>query len=427
MTFRFYTLGCKVNHYESEALSFELEKCGFSRADTNENPDFIIVNSCTVTSESSRKSRQTVRKLKSRFPSSHLVLIGCYSQGFPDEASRLKEADIILGNTDYEQFADTLLEYSLNNSRTVRVSEHKRDEKFDTPAVCRFSDRTRAEVKIQDGCNRFCSYCIIPKCRGRVRSKTTEEIKSEVEALSANGYKEIVLVGINLSAYGQDIGTTLADAVKAVQDIDGIERIRLGSLEFDQISDETLLKLKSCSKFCPQFHLSLQSGCDKILKAMNRHYTASEYYDFTEKIRNTFDDPSITTDIIVGFPGETEEDFNETVKFVKSVRFAKAHVFPFSERAGTPAAKMEGRLEKSVKEDRCRLLISICDSQEDEFIRSQVGKTVRVLFETFSNGESEGYTDNYLRVKVESENDLRNSVHNIKITEAKHGYCLGKL
>ncbi len=427
MTFAFYTLGCKVNQYETQALTEQLESVGFSAVSLEDNPKYTIVNSCTVTAESNRKTRQAVRRFKSANPDSCIVLIGCYPQAFPEEMQNFLEADIVLGNTTYTEFASYLLEFEKEKVRKVYIPEHTKGEVFDTPIINSFKDKTRAEIKIQDGCNRFCSYCIIPKSRGRIRSKSPDLIKKEACSLAAGGYKEIVLVGINLSAYGQDNGYSLADAVEVINEIKGIERIRLGSLEFDQIDDSVLDRLALCNKFCPQFHLSLQSGCDRILKAMNRHYTTADYTSFVNKLYQKFDNPSITTDIIVGFPGESEAEFLQTVKFVEKTGFAKVHAFPYSKRAGTKAATMDGQLTAAVKQNRCRELIKAAFSSEINFIKNQIGKTAKVLFETEKDGFYEGYTENYLRVKVNSKNDLCGQIYNVVITDEIDGVCYAEL
>ncbi|MBQ7288464.1 MAG: tRNA (N(6)-L-threonylcarbamoyladenosine(37)-C(2))-methylthiotransferase MtaB [Clostridia bacterium] len=427
MTFAFYTLGCKVNQYETQALSGQLESAGFSAVSLEESPDFIIVNSCTVTAESNRKTRQAVRRLKNSNPKSCLVLTGCYPQAFPDEMQSFTAADIVLGNTTYADFISHLRRYATHPERRVYIPEHKPAEIFDTPTITQFQNKTRAEIKIQDGCNRFCSYCIIPKSRGRIRSKPLGLISLETEALAKNGYKEIVLVGINLSAYGQDSGNTLSEAVEAAAAVQGIERVRLGSLEFDQIDDAQLERLAKCKKFCPQFHLSLQSGSDKILKAMNRHYTTAEYSGFVEKLRRQFKNPSITTDIIVGFPGESEADFQETLRYAEQLQLARSHIFPYSRREGTKAATMTGQITAAVKQERCRRLIKATAASENAFLASQVGKTVRVLFEFCKDGFYEGYSENYTRVKVYSPNNLCGQIHPVKITQAEHDFCYADL
>lgn len=427
MTFAFYTLGCKVNQYETQALTGALEAGGLDAVSLKQDPDFIIVNSCTVTAESNRKTRQAVRRLKNDHPKSCLILTGCYPQAFPEEMKDFADADIILGNTTYTEFLSHILQYAATQKRKVYIPSHTARESFNTPTITAFKDKTRAEMKIQDGCNRFCSYCIIPKSRGRVRSKTPDIIRREAENLAANGYREIVLVGINLSAYGQDNGYSLADAVDAVHSVADIKRIRLGSLEFDQMDDMLLERLANCDKFCPQFHLSLQSGCDKILKAMNRHYTTADYTAFVDKLRQIFHNPAITTDIIVGFPGESASDFAQTEKYVQNIGFARTHVFPFSRREGTKAADMDAQVANAVKHDRCRRLIQVCADCENTFLQSQVNTKAYVLFESCKNGFYEGYTENYTRVKAYSPQNLCGQIRLVIITAAAQGFCYADL
>lgn len=427
MTFAFYTLGCKVNQYETQALTRQLEMHGFRAAEIQESPDFIIVNSCTVTAESNRKTRQAVRRLKHSHPNSCVVLTGCYPQAFPEEMKAFADADLILGNTTYPEFAAHLLRYAAIPVHKIHIPPHTALQPFDTPTITRFKDKTRAEIKIQDGCNRFCSYCIIPKSRGRIRSKPPAVIGAESRALAQNGYKEVVLVGINLSAYGFDNGYSLADAVDAVANLPEIGRIRFGSLEFDQMDDALLARLQSCKKFCPQFHLSLQSGCDRILKAMNRHYTTADYAAFVANLRHRFENAAITTDIIVGFPGETEADFAETAQFIEQIGFARMHIFPYSRREGTKAAEMPGQLTAAEKQERCRQLLQTAANVETAFLQTQAGKTAQVLFETCKDGFYEGYTENYTRVKVSSAQDLCGCIRKVMITQADRSFCYGKL
>lgn len=427
MKISLFTLGCKVNQYESQAISELFKKNGYVVTDIDDNPDIIIVNSCTVTAESDRKTRQTVRKFKRKYKDCIVVLTGCMAQASPEKAKEIFDADIVVGNRNYNEIINTVNEYLKSNDRIVDVLPHENGEKFTTPAITEFNERTRAYMKIEDGCNRFCSYCIIPFARGRVRSRSIESIKKEAEDLSRNGFSEIVLVGINLSAYGNGTDLELCDAVKAVAEVDGIRRIRLGSLEPDQISDRTFTYLKNCDKFCPNFHLSLQSGCDKTLKAMNRHYDTELYRSLVNKIRQTFDNPSVTTDIMVGFAGETEEDFNESLQFAKEMQFAKAHIFAYSRRKGTKADLFPNQVKNSEKQSRSRRMIECCESGELGFHKNQIGKTAEVLFETYSDGYSEGYSKNYTKVKVKTESGLHGRILPVKITEAETDFCVGEL
>ena len=425
MTVSFYTLGCKVNQYESEAISEIFEKNGYTVLPPDSGSDIVIINSCTVTAESSRKTRQSVRRLRKLNPGSVIVLTGCMAQAFPEEAESITEADIVIGNTDYDKLYDVCEKYMSDRKRICACTPHTKNEKYTNLTVSRFSEHTRSYIKIEDGCDRFCSYCIIPYARGRVRSKQINIIYSEAGSLAAAGYREIVLVGINLSAFGKDSGAELCDAVEAVAMHDGIERIRLGSLECDQISDRALDRLAGCEKFCPQFHLSLQSGCDKTLKEMNRKYDTAFYRDLVERIRVRFKNPSITTDIMVGFPGETDEDFMASREFVKDIGFARSHVFIYSEREGTIAAKRADRIDPITKQQRSKIMLSACAEAENSFLQAQVGKTSKVLFEDGENGFWEGYTENYTRVRVSSAAELTGRILTVKLISAGNGFCEG--
>ena len=427
MKVQFYTLGCKVNQYESEAMGELFEKRGYTVVGEDEPADIVIINSCTVTAESNRKTRQTVRKARRKNSQAVIVLTGCMAQAFPDEAAKIVEADIVVGNKNEDKIPDLCERFIAERKAMHIFEEHETGEKITDFTVTGFSENTRSYIKIEDGCNRFCSYCIIPYARGRVRSKSVGAIAAEAEGLSRSGYKEIVLVGINLSAYGQDTGAGLCDAVLAAAAPEGIERVRLGSLECDQISDDALLKLSECKEFCPQFHLSLQSGCDRTLREMNRKYDTAFYRDLVERIRRIFPDASITTDIMVGFPGESDEDFKESCDFVRETGFARSHVFIYSEREGTPAARRHDAVDKSVRAERAHIMGDICRQCERDFLKAQCGKTEKVLFETESDGYWEGYTGNYTRIKVKSAGDLEGKILPVVLTAANEDYCIGEL
>lgn len=423
----FHTLGCKVNQYETQEMREMLKKSGYEITENEQDADIFVINSCTVTSESDRKTRQCVRHYKNKYPESTVVLTGCMPQSFPEMAKKLTEADIVLGNRNNSKLVESLSEYFNDDGRVLHLDCHKSGEGLISSGITDFEERTRATLKIEDGCDRFCSYCIIPKARGRVRSKPIEDIQKEVAALADNGYREIVLVGINLSAYGKGGDLDLSDAVFAAAENEKIERIRLGSLEPDHITDELIEKLVKCEKLCPQFHISLQSGCDKTLKKMNRHYTAEEYAALCDKLRKSFKDCTLTTDIMVGFPQETEEDFSDTVKFAEKIGFEKIHIFPYSRRSGTVADKMEGQIEKSVKGYRVAELSKIADKIRTEFLKNQIGKTVSVLIEgKQKDGEMFGYTPNYTPVKVMG-NARIGSIIDVLITDYDSEFCVGKL
>ncbi len=421
----FYTLGCKVNQYESQAMAQSLESHGFIIADHSDEADVYIINSCTVTAESDRKTRQAVRRFKKLHPESIVVLTGCMPQAFPEISGNLSEADIVIGNKSNRFLFDYITQYINNRGRIVAVDEHKTGDLFAGDCISNFRERTRASVKIEDGCNRFCSYCIIPYARGRVRSKPIEELRNEITALEKNGFSEIVLVGINLSAYGMGFDYNIVDAVKLAASFNGIKRVRLGSLEPDHITDEIISGLAEIPEFCPQFHISLQSGCDNTLKRMNRHYNSSEYFELCRKLRSSFDGTTITTDIMVGFPGETEEDFTASLEFAKKVGFEKVHVFPYSIRPGTPAAKMPNQIEKSEKERRAALMSKACDAIRNAFLESQIGKTLDVLIEEYHDGYAQGYTANYTPVKIPCENS--HGFVKTEIIGVDGDFCVGKI
>ncbi|MBP9989418.1 MAG: tRNA (N(6)-L-threonylcarbamoyladenosine(37)-C(2))-methylthiotransferase MtaB [Ruminococcus sp.] len=425
MKIAFYTLGCKVNQYESQAMSEFMSDNGYNVVPANEKADIYVINSCTVTAESDRKTRQTVRRFKRNNPDSIIVLTGCMPQAFPKDAEILEQADIVMGNKNNHRLLELIEKYKASKERIICIEEHKTGDKFCGNIISGFDRRTRAIVKIEDGCNRFCSYCIIPYARGRVRSKPIDELKTELENLSNAGFSEIVLVGINLSAYGTDIGLSICDAVELAAQM-SFSRIRLGSLEPDHITDEVINRLSKIEKFCPQFHISLQSGCDNTLKAMNRHYTSAQYKELCLKLRNAFDDTTITTDIMVGFPTESEDDFKCSVEFAKKIGFEKVHVFPYSPREGTKAASMI-QLERSLKERRSRMMIEETEKIRTVFLENQIGKKTDVLFETRkSDGYIEGYTKNYTPVKVKAELTC-GEIRNVEIIGVDGDFCIGKI
>ena len=423
----FYTLGCKVNQYETQEMISLLKNEGYEIISHKQKADIYIINSCTVTAESSRKTRQAVRRFRNDNKDAIIILTGCFPQAFPEEASQLSEADIILGNKMNHTIIDAITEFRLKNKQTVKVTVHKREDKYKGIEINTFDGHTRAFIKIQDGCNRYCSYCIIPKARGFSRSRPLDAIQNEIERLAKAGYKEIVFVGINLSAYGLDTGYTICDALQIAENTDGIERFRLGSLEPDHITDDIIRRLSEMKKFCPQFHLSLQSGSNPVLKRMNRHYTAEEYLELCQKLKSTFTDVSLTTDIIVGFPGETDEYFNETLEFAKKCGFMKVHVFPFSPREGTVAYKFTDKIPNATKTERCAVLQKECDKIRDIFLNETIGKTVNVLFETPKGNIQQGYTENYTPVTVTSEKNLCGQIKKVRILSCENDTCNGIL
>lgn len=426
MKVAFFTLGCKVNQYESQAMAQRLESNGFTVVDHTESADVYIINSCTVTAESDRKTRQTVRRFKKAHPESIVVLTGCMPQAAPDAGKNLSEADIVIGNKSNRFIYDYIMQYINGSGRILAVDGHKSGEAFTGDTITSFRERTRANVKIEDGCNRFCSYCIIPYARGRVRSKPLDILKAEIAALEKNGFCEIVLVGINLSAYGTDIGSDIVEAVELAASFDGIKRVRLGSLEPDHITDEIIERLAKIPKFCPQFHISLQSGCDETLRRMNRHYDSEEYYRLCQKLRNTFDGATLTTDVMVGFAGETAEDFEKSLEFVRKVGFEKVHVFPYSKRPGTPAAKMPNQVENAEKSRRAAIMASETEKIRAAFLESQIGKVLEVLPEEYHGGYIQGYTANYTPVRIMTDT-MPQGITKAEITAVEDDFCIGKL
>ena len=428
LDFYIITLGCKVNQYESEMMSELLLSNGFSKAEGYSDADICIINSCTVTSTGDSKCRKVIHRVRRENKDAVIILTGCMPQAYADNLSAFDECDIVLGNTCRGEIITTIFDYLNTCSQIIRITPHEKGERFEPMQISNFSERTRAYMKIEDGCNRFCTYCIIPYARGRVRSKPLDIIKKEAHDLAKAGFREIVIVGINLSAYGEDIDADIYEAVHAVCEIDGIDRVRLGSIEPERMTEEILLKLKGEEKFCPHFHLSLQSGCDETLKRMKRHYDTSEYRQIVENIREIFDNPSVTTDVMVGFVGETEEEFNQSLDFCDEIGFAKVHVFPYSMRKGTRAETMDGHIPEHEKNRRSKIMIEHTDIKEQQFLSSQVGTDQPVLFETKSaDGYFEGYTKNYTKVKVRSEKDISNQILDVRITAAYNDYCLGEL
>ena len=422
------TLGCKVNQYESEVMAELLDQAGYIKAESYQDSDINIVNSCTVTATGDAKNRKLIRRIRRENPDSIIILCGCMPQAFSDDISVFEGCDIVMGNTARRDIIPLIEEFLMERRQIIRIGEHQRNEAFEPMRINAFNERTRACIKIEDGCNRFCTYCIIPYARGRVRSKELDEIRKEAEALAENGFKEIVLVGINLSAYGQEWDLNVYDAVKVVCQTNGIERVRLGSIEPERMTADILSALTKEPKFCPHFHLSLQAGCDATLKRMHRHYDTAEYARIVADIRRLFDNPSITTDVMVGFVGESEADFNASVSFTDEIGFAKTHVFPYSRRKGTAADKMDGHIDEHLKHERADIMIAHTLEQQRRFMQSQVRLTEPVLFETRSkDGMMEGYTKNYTKVRVKDDRIISGEIYDVKLTEAYDDYCVGEI
>lgn len=420
----FTTFGCKVNQYETQEMSELLCSNGYTIVNNHKVADIIIVNSCTVTAEGVRKVRQTIRKLKKENSTAIMILSGCASQAEPHIIKDLPEIDILMGNRNNTDIVNLIRNYLDTHTFINAHKKHLKEDEFCGTGITKFDGHTRAFLKIQDGCDRYCAYCLIPYARGFSRSKSLEMIDKELNALNDNGFKEIVFVGINLSDYGKNTPYSLPDALELAEKYTNIKRIRLGSLEPDHITKEMIERLSKIKKLCPQFHISLQSGSDSVLKKMNRHYTADEYEELTINLRASFPDATITTDILTGFPTETEKEFYETVEFAKKIKFEKAHIFPYSVRVGTKAAVLP-QLEKSVKEERAKILAIVTNETRKSFLKNQIGKTVNVLFETEKTDYSEGYTENYTPVRVYDSLNRAGQILKVTITDATDDFCIG--
>ena len=410
-----HNLGCKVNSYETEAMQQMLERAGYEIVPFSEGADIYIINTCSVTNIADRKSRQMLHRARKQNPDAIVVAAGCYVQAAKEQVEADEAIDIVIGNNKKADLIQILREFEEHRGegqKAEAVIDIAHTSEYEALSVDRIGEHTRAFIKVQDGCNQFCSYCIIPYTRGRVRSRGLLDIVEETKRLAAAGYKEIVLTGIHLSSYGMDFPEgkkeTLLSLIKALHPVEGIARIRLGSLEPRIVTEEFVRELSGMEKICPHFHLSLQSGCGETLKRMNRHYTPKEYLAGCELLRRFFEDPAITTDVIVGFPGETKEEFAETVEFLKAVHFYEMHVFKYSKRAGTRAAVMENQVPEPVKAKRSDVLLELEERMSEEYRKRLVGKTVEVLFEEdvmVKDGEEEkvyhiGHTKEYVKVGV---------------------------
>ena len=406
-----HNLGCKVNAYETEAMQELLEQNGYEIVPFKEGADVYIINTCTVTNVADRKSRQMLHKARKMNPDAVVVATGCYVQARGEDIDPC--VDIVVGNNKKKDLIAILDEY-YNAQHKVKkeLLDINHEKEYEEMQVTHTAEHTRAYIKVQDGCNQFCSYCIIPYARGRVRSRNLEHVLEEVRTLAASGYKEVVLTGIHLSSYGIDTGESLLELIQKVHEIDGIKRIRLGSLEPRIITEEFASSIAVLPKMCPHFHLSLQSGCNATLKRMNRRYSAQEYAEKCALIREFYAAPALTTDVIVGFPQETEEDFEESYEFVKNIYFYETHIFPYSKREGTKAAVMPDQLPEQIKKERSRVLIALGQERQREYMEQFLGKKKEVLFEEQQKIQGQtywtGHTMEYLKVAVISEENLEN-------------------
>ncbi len=427
-TMSIFTLGCKVNRYDSEAIEETFVNAGYTVVAFDEKADVYIINTCTVTHMSDRKSRQMIRRTKKINPDAIVAVIGCYAQAAQEEIEAIEEVDLVIGTNGRIHILEAVEEYRLNGIPMNFVENIMDVHEFEELKINNMSKRTRAYLKIQEGCNNYCSYCIIPYVRGNIRSRKPENILSEVTTLANEGFKEIVLTGIHVASYGKDLkDTNLLEIIKMVHQVEGVERIRLSSIEPNVVTPEFVEGISKLPKVCHHFHLSLQSGSDTVLKRMNRKYTAGQYKDAVTVLRSQFKDVEFTTDIIVGFPGETEEEFNETVKFVQDIRFADIHIFPYSPRNGTPAATMEGQISPQIKDQRVKELTQEVHQIKADIMESYVSQTLTVLFEqNYKEDLYEGHTGNYMKVHCRSSEDIVNQIMDIKITSIVNHVLYGE-
>lgn len=424
----FYTLGCKVNQYETEAMEELFINSGYELATYDEYADVYVINTCSVTNMSDRKSRQIIRRAKKINPNAVVAVTGCYAQTAADEVIGIDGVNIVLGTQDRKNIVE-LCESAGADAKSNFVGNIMNTHEFEELKITKYTDRTRAFIKIQEGCNQFCSYCIIPYARGPVRSRPEAEVLEEIERLAQNGYKEIILVGIHIASYGIDLGnTSLEQILVKVDKINGVERIRLSSIEPMTLNEEFIGKIKGAKKLCPHFHISLQSGCDETLRRMNRKYTTAQFRSIVNGLRESFKDAAITTDIMVGFAGETEEEFQKTLDFVDEISFADAHVFQYSMRKGTPAAKRPDQVAPSVKEERSRRVIEHTAKSREKYLKGFIGRTMPVLFEQRDReGLFEGKTTNYITVHAESEADISGQIINVFLEKIKNAEIIGKI
>ena len=439
---RFVTLGCKVNQYETNAMAQKFLEKGYQIIEeiTPENedikPDICIINTCTVTNMSDRKSRQMLRRLKEKNPETIVVAVGCYAQVAKEELAKIPEIDLVLGNNEKVEVVKHVEEYINNNINNVELDDVMYSKEFSDFGDVTYTEKTRAVIKIQDGCDRFCSYCIIPYARGRVRSRKPESIISEITQIASKGIKEVVITGIHIASYGKDFAMSkdsklanyrLIDLLEEINEIQGIQRIRLGSIEPLLITEEFVERLKKLEKICHHFHLSLQSGCDETLKRMNRRYTTEQFKEIVRLLRNAYKDVNLTTDIIVGFPGETDEEFNKTYQFLKKIKFYKMHVFKYSPRKGTKAAVMPNQISGDIKEKRSRELLELSNENELEYNQKYIGKEMEVLFEEEKEKIYKGHTQNYILVYCQTDKKIDNKIEKVICKKAEQDHIFGKV
>lgn len=417
----FYTLGCKVNQYETNSMMEEFINAGYEVVDYESFADVYVVNTCTVTNMSDRKSRQILRRAKEINNESVLCAVGCYAQVAKSELEKIDDIDLILGTNDKRNIVQKVEECLANHAKLSEVSDVMAERKYVEWETVAYTDKARAEVKVEDGCDRYCTYCIIPYARGPVRSRRIEDVCEEVKRIVSTGIKEVVITGIHISSYGKDLPgkPRLIELLEKINDIDGVERIRLGSLEPLIIDDEFVSRIKVLSKVCNHYHLSLQSGCDATLERMNRRYRTEEFREIVKRLRDNIPEVALTTDVIVGFPGETDEEFNQTYNFLNEIKFSKMHIFKYSQRRGTKAEKFPNQVDGNVKEERSNALIEMSNKNEEEFAKQYLGKEVEALFER----EHDGHTTNYLEVESE-ESHTPNEISRVKVKKVENGKLL---
>ena len=426
--FKTYTLGCKVNQYETEAVEEMLEREGYGH-DASMDVDLAIINTCTVTNESDRKSRQIIRRHKRENPNCKVVVIGCYAQVSAEEVAKIDGVDLVLGTKDRAALSGYVEKLFQGAEQIVHVEAHEQGEDFEHLEIKEIEDHTRAYMKVQDGCNQYCAYCIIPYARGFIRSRDMADATEEAKRLAESGFKEIVLTGIHVGSYGKDLSedVALVDLIEAMDEVEGIERIRLSSIEPMTVTDDFLNRVAKLKRFMPHFPLSLQSGAEKTLREMNRNYTPEEYRDTVRRIRRVFPDAGLTTDVIVGFPGESEEDFEESLDFVEEMGFSRLHVFPYSIRKNTPAARRKDQIPGPVKKERAARMIALGDKLAADFVKDRIKKTYPVLFEEKKDDKNYGYTPNYIYLAVEGKEDLRNTLEYVTIEGERGGEITGRI
>lgn len=422
-----FALGCKVNQYESEAIAELFAEKGYEIVGIDEEADVYVINTCTVTNFGDKKSRQLIRKVKRQNENAIVAVVGCYAQTAPKELMEIVGVNLVIGTKDRAQIVEMVEQYDRANGVENHVSDIMKERVFEPLSIQKLANRTRAYLKIQDGCSQYCSYCIIPYARGPIRSREPQEVVAEVKRLAENGFKEVVLTGIHVASYGKDRrDTSLLDILKQVHEVEGIERIRFSSIEPNVVTEEFAQTMAALPKVCDHFHLSLQSGCDKTLKEMNRKYDTEKYRQAVATLRKYLPKVALTTDIIVGFPGETEEDFRESYAFAEEIGFAKIHVFPYSPKRGTPAAARKDQLLNAVKSERSHTLIQLSDRMAADFLADAVGTDAEVLYErAVGDGIYEGHTTNYMKVHGRSEADLTNRIAKTHITRAEGEMLFG--